>query len=326
MSRRNVFVFSRLLLVFSSLAAAMLFAAPAIGATALYWDTNGTTAGTSGAQPNDQWGGNSYWNSDPTGGGGGTFTKITTATNDLYFVAGPSSTSGTAAFMVSLNGAESEDGLFFQSSGPAGIAPGGISLAGDGITDYQVAYGTVSNGAVTICSSLTLTASQTWTNNSSNPLGVYGPVNINGNGWPSPVPAAYESAAFSRRAASAAAPARLCSDSAALLPPRSPWAAARPSWPPTARQSMCNKPILPATATWGSARRTMRARIGTPLPTQLARTVSLTRSAAPRRLRLRFRRRTTNSRAATAVVRIMPLTFTHIQSQTACQRAERSAV
>ncbi|MGD0898597.1 MAG: hypothetical protein ABR915_12220, partial [Thermoguttaceae bacterium] len=48
----------------------------------------------------------------------------TTASDDLYFVAGPSGTSGAGAYTVTVNGTVSADSLNFQASGATAISGG----------------------------------------------------------------------------------------------------------------------------------------------------------------------------------------------------------
>ena len=154
---------------------AALLAAPVAQAATLYWDTNSTASGA-GLTATGIWGSNNFWNTDSTGGAGGAFQITTTSADNLVFVAGPATDSGSNAFTVTVTGTQAANGLTFLSSGNPTITGGTISLGAGGILIPQWAYvsGTnVSNcNKVTIASSLNLTADQTWsvnnlTNNSS---------------------------------------------------------------------------------------------------------------------------------------------------------------
>jgi autotransporter-associated beta strand protein len=155
-----------------------VFSAQRADAGTYYWDTNGSSAGA-GLAPSGTWqGGCTNWTTDWTGGS--TISAYTTqSTDDLYFVAGPGTLSGTGAYTVTVSGTNSADSLNFQASGAATFSGGTINLGGGstpGISIPQYAYGYTGNGAVTISAALALQASQTWTNNSSSLLTVSGNV------------------------------------------------------------------------------------------------------------------------------------------------------
>ncbi len=76
----------------------------------LYWDTNGTAAG-SGA-PTGTWGTSNFWNTDPLGGAAGAFSTATTASNDVFFSAGTTGTTGT----VTVSGTVLADSITFQNN------------------------------------------------------------------------------------------------------------------------------------------------------------------------------------------------------------------
>jgi fibronectin-binding autotransporter adhesin len=164
----------------------------ALSATAsaqnLYWDGNGTTAGAGNttALLNRTWGTFAAWNDDPTGGAG-TFSTATANTNDLYFVAGPSATSGNVAYVVTVSGAQVANSLNFQASGGTTISGGTSITLGDGtpgsggITRPQFAFGSTAQGSVAISTAIILNNSQTWTNNATANMGLTGGVNLNGS-------------------------------------------------------------------------------------------------------------------------------------------------
>ncbi|MFV0338376.1 MAG: autotransporter-associated beta strand repeat-containing protein [Chthoniobacterales bacterium] len=166
----------RPLLKYGSLLTALAFFAGNADAQLLYWDANGSTAG-SGSAPAGTWGSNAYWNTDSTGGAG-TFSTATTSSNDLYFSAGPSATSGNAVYAVTVSGTQSANSLNFQSSatGPnnanAGTTLNGgtINLGAGGITAPQYAYGTTPRGNVRINSAIALQASSTFFSDNVNAI------------------------------------------------------------------------------------------------------------------------------------------------------------
>ena len=84
------------------LASTALLASPSLYATSLYWDGNTTTAGAGNTTAflNRTWGTFAAWNTDPTGGAAGAFQTATLNTDDLFFVAGPSATSGNVNYVV----------------------------------------------------------------------------------------------------------------------------------------------------------------------------------------------------------------------------------
>ena len=121
-------------------------------ATTWYWDRNGTASGA-GDTPSGTWGVNSDWNSNSLGLSGGLFTATTGPSDNLYFVANPSISSGENAYTVNVINTQSAFGLWFQSSGSALLSPSGtgtINLWGGGINVPQYAYGTTAQGAVNI--------------------------------------------------------------------------------------------------------------------------------------------------------------------------------
>jgi autotransporter-associated beta strand protein len=152
-----------------------------LNAGVYYWDTNTGTNLGAGSQPNGTWGTNNYWNSDSTGGSGGTFTTGTGATDTLYFVAGPSGGSGSSNYSVTVSGTQTANALLFQSSGTATLQTGTISLGSGGVSVPQYAYSTTDQGAVTISAQLSLQAAQTWTNNAVNLLTISGGVGSGAN-------------------------------------------------------------------------------------------------------------------------------------------------
>jgi trimeric autotransporter adhesin len=131
-------------------------------ATTLYWDSNSTTAGA-GTTPTGTWGTSNFWNTD-SAGGAGTFTATTTSTDDVVFSAG---SDATGTYTVTISGARAarsitiEDGTvqFGGASTPSlTIGSGGITLTG---------AANLNPSAATALTSILLSASQSWTNNST---------------------------------------------------------------------------------------------------------------------------------------------------------------
>ena len=144
-----------------ALASVLVPALPETHATPLYWDGNSTTAGA-GATPTGTWGTSAFWNTD-SAGGAGTFSTVTAITDDLTFSAG---TDATGSYTVTVSGTQGAKSLTFEEGGTITLSGGtAIQLGSGGIA---VASGIT--GGVTISSSLTLEASQTWANNSTKNL------------------------------------------------------------------------------------------------------------------------------------------------------------
>jgi fibronectin-binding autotransporter adhesin len=139
-----------------------------------YWDSNGGTAGA-GASPSGTWGTSSFW-TQSSAGTTATSLDTTTSADTLYFVASPGTNSAENPYTVTVSGSQSANALLVQSSGSAALTGGTVNLWGGGINVSQYAYGTTSQGAVNISSPIVLRAGQTWSNNSSNALSIYGNV------------------------------------------------------------------------------------------------------------------------------------------------------
>jgi len=170
-----------------ALPVASLFAALAltqsVSATSLYWDGNGITAGAGNttALLNKIWGTDSMWNSDAAGVTN-TFTSTTTSADDLFFVAGPSATSGNIAFNPTVTGTQAANSITFQNQGALTLSGGAaINLGAGGLVGAQFAYGSTARGAVTISSPIALQATQSWINNGTAAMTVSGAVSGTGD-------------------------------------------------------------------------------------------------------------------------------------------------
>lgn len=176
-------------ILFGSIAA--LLAAQSAQATDLYWDTNaatlnaGTTAGT--------WGTSNFWNSDPTGGGAGSFVTATTADDNLFFSAGTNTGANgllnnitLAAAALAANKITFDDPLAAATnltlSGATSLTLGGGAGTNSGIYVAYAASGGFANRII-ISQALTIGSDVTFQNNSpSNTInfggGVTGAFNV----------------------------------------------------------------------------------------------------------------------------------------------------
>lgn len=144
-------------LVVSALASVIALAAVFVSAqSTLYWDTNGTAAGSGAAT--GTWGaGNSLWNTDATGEAGGLFTDATTSADTLFIAAGTNGTAGT----ITVSGTQTANSLTFRNnvavtvSGGTGINLGSTSGAGIFVIDGVAAANVVST-PITLGSNATI--------------------------------------------------------------------------------------------------------------------------------------------------------------------------
>ncbi len=158
-----------------ALVSSVMLSISSADAVNLYWDGNSTTAGAGNTTLllNQVWGTFTGWNTDSTGGAAGTLQIGTTNADDLFFVAGPSATSGNVAYNPTVSGAQVAKSLTFQAPAATTISSGTSITLGNGtsgvggITMNQFAFGSTAQGAVTISTAITLANSQTWTNNSA---------------------------------------------------------------------------------------------------------------------------------------------------------------
>ncbi|RYD29774.1 MAG: hypothetical protein EOP87_17725, partial [Verrucomicrobiaceae bacterium] len=140
----------------------------------LYWDTNGAAEGSSSTGSGggaNGWGPHSVWSTSALGD---IATTGYTQGSDVVFSAGTNATSATQT-VVRINGAQSANSITFEegtitlSSGNANgdfqSGGGSLSIGAGGITMADGLHGnaSIANGLGT----LTLTASQTWTNNTT---------------------------------------------------------------------------------------------------------------------------------------------------------------
>ena len=171
--------------LFHSLTCAALAAslwAHSAHATAYYWDTNGTTAG-SAASSTGTLGTDAFLNTSSTGGAG-TFATTPTSADTINFVAQASptdATSGSTASVVDVNGTQTVSGIAITLAGNTSSNTDTLTLGmtanaseldigAGGITvqrySNNTGSGSVDNGYLVVNSTIGLTASQTWTFNS----------------------------------------------------------------------------------------------------------------------------------------------------------------
>jgi fibronectin-binding autotransporter adhesin len=127
----------------------------------LFWDTNGTTAGSGAAT--GIWGTNSFWTTDADGITN-TFRISTATNNDLHFYAGTNGTTGT----ITVNGNQLAGGLYFEES--AFTLSGGSITLSDGAFINNSAGSTVIpriSSALVTSGTVTLTGTRFWLDNSS---------------------------------------------------------------------------------------------------------------------------------------------------------------
>ncbi len=126
-------------------AAALMFSAlvaPAAPAQTLYWDINGTLAEAGGTSPSGAWDGTTAnFNTDSTGGAGGTMTAVTTNSSAVVFSAGADA---TGAYTVTLAGPQVVNSL--------AVEDGTVSLVGGagGVLTLGGAGPTIATGANTL--------------------------------------------------------------------------------------------------------------------------------------------------------------------------------
>lgn len=147
-----------------------VFAVP----TSLYWDANSTAAGA-GSAPSGTWGISAFWNDNSTGGTPTTaFTATTPNADNLFFVAAAGASSGNSTTTITVSGAQVANSLNFQHSGSFTLSGGtSISLGNGvfgsgGININPFAYGSTTQGPVSITNTpVILNNSQTWTNHAA---------------------------------------------------------------------------------------------------------------------------------------------------------------
>ena len=121
-------------------------------AATLYWDTNGSSAGSGAAT--GTWGLSNFWNSDSTGFTN-TYTPTTTSADNLFISAGTSGTTGT----IVVDGAQSANSITFDDNVAITLTGTSINLGSTTGAGIFVASG--DNAANTISTGLVLGAAST---------------------------------------------------------------------------------------------------------------------------------------------------------------------
>lgn len=157
------------------MAAVLLMAVQSHALNDLYWDTNGTTAGTGPVA--GTWGVSNFWSTDPAGLTD-TFQINTTALNDLHFSAGTDRVDGT----VTVSGAQFANGIYFEEG--VVTLSGGTSIT---LSNNAVINNTATSGENTLISRIStalvatgavnLTGTRIWLDNPSFAGG--GTLNVN---------------------------------------------------------------------------------------------------------------------------------------------------
>ena len=157
---------------------AALAATHPLSATSLYWDPLGSAA-NSGTTATGAWDGTgTVWNTDSTGGAGGSVQAVTLSTDDLFFSSG---TGFTGSSTVTFSGAVTANSITFEE--------GTITLAGTSTPSLTLGAGglTFNNGtgANIISGPVVLGANTTFTNNDNSAQtlsgGLSGAFNLNIN-------------------------------------------------------------------------------------------------------------------------------------------------
>lgn len=142
-------------------AAGSLWAARTAQAGSLYWDTNGSVAGSANSTTSS-WGVDNFWTADPAGTNA---TSAYIAGSDVFFSAGSNAT-GTNTIAVS--GVQSANSITLEEGvitiGTAGS--GGLELGAGGLTLNSGLHGNAVL-STNLGSGILLTASQQWNNNTT---------------------------------------------------------------------------------------------------------------------------------------------------------------
>jgi len=127
----------------------------------LYWDTNGTTAGSGAAT--GTWGTNNFWNTD-VDGIANAFQISTAAINDLHFQAGTNGTTGT----ITVSGSQLAGGLYFEESALT-LSGGTITLSSGAIINNSAGASVIPriSSALATSGTVTLTGTRIWMDNAS---------------------------------------------------------------------------------------------------------------------------------------------------------------
>lgn len=125
----------------------------------LYWDTNGTAAGSGTAT--GTWGTSNFWSTD-IDGLADAFQISTAGNNDLHFAAGTNGTTGT----VTVSGNQLAGGLYFEESALT-LSGGSITLSDGAIINNTTGVIPRISSALVTSGTVALTGSRIWLDNPS---------------------------------------------------------------------------------------------------------------------------------------------------------------
>lgn len=129
----------------ASLTLLAAFAASCLKAETYYWDINGSADNTTAALTGAWNGTNAFWNTDSTGGAGGTVTASTTNADDLVLSSGSIYTTGT----ITASGSRAASSVTFEDNVATTLA-GPLTIGGSGAkSGIFVASGANANSSVT---------------------------------------------------------------------------------------------------------------------------------------------------------------------------------
>lgn len=127
----------------------------------LYWDINGTTDGATNSPPNaaGTWNAtNTYWNTDPTGGAGGTISAWVPGEVPVFSAGG----NATGTFTITVSGTHQISGLRFEE-GAVTLSGGALQFSGGATFTHNAAAGDCPiNSAVQGNGELVLTGVNIW--------------------------------------------------------------------------------------------------------------------------------------------------------------------
>lgn len=148
-----------------SFSAVLMSTLSSLPAATLYWDTNGTTAGT-GSTATGSWNttaGNNVWS---TSANGDLATQIYTANSDVVFAAGTDMTSAS----VTLTGSATANSLTFEEGSVATLGTATLTIGNGGIT-LNSGVGTINLNRVVLGSSAVPTTVAVTMNTATNAAG-----------------------------------------------------------------------------------------------------------------------------------------------------------
>lgn len=136
------------------------WSSPVFAANDLYWDTNGTAAGSGAAT--GTWGTSSFWSTD-VDGITNTFQTSTAGNNDLHFSAGTNGGAGT----ITVSGAQLAGGIYFEEGAVTVSGGTSITLSDGAIIDNITGGIPKISTALATSGTVSLTGTRIWLDNPS---------------------------------------------------------------------------------------------------------------------------------------------------------------